>query len=185
MQDQARGAIGVAAQLKGAIVASEVQLQVLRKFATGANPDVIRFTGKIAELKRQLAEMQYGGGLDLPSIGNNSSHPHKELHLPAVNFPKVGLAFARLTRDLKVHEIVNTLLTQQLQQAKIAEAKDTPVVQILDTAVPAIRHSRPKIYLNLAIAAVGGLFLGIFFAFAMDYIQRQKAREQRLSLNPQ
>jgi len=174
LQDQARGAIGVTTQLKGEIIATEVQLQMVRNFATEANPIVISLRRRIDELKKQLAQMQFGAGLDLPSVGNNSGHSQKELHLPAVRFPEVGLAYARLIRDLKVQEIVYSLLTQQLEQTKIVEAKDTPVVQVLDRAVPAIRHSRPKVKLNVAIAGVASLFLGIFIAFLLEYTHRRK-----------
>jgi len=148
LRDQASGAIAVAARLKGEIIASEVQLQVMRNFATESNPEIISLKRRVEELKRQLAQAQFGEGLDLPSVTNNPGHPQKEIHLPTAKFPKVGLEFARLTRDLKVQEVVYTLLTQQLEQAKIAEAKDTPVVQVLDRAVPAIRKSKPKIKLK-------------------------------------
>ena len=172
--DQARGAIAVTAQIKGEIIATEVQLQVIRNYATEENPQVINLKRRIAELKNQLVQMQYGAGLDLPPVGNNSGHFRKELHLPAVRFPKVSLDFARLTRDLRVQEVVYSMLTQQLEQAKIAEAKDTPVVQVLDYAFPALRHSRPKTRLNVALAGVGSLFLGILIAFCLEFIHRQK-----------
>lgn len=101
------------------------------------------------------------------------------MRLPATRVPKVGIELARLTRDLKVQETVYTLLTQQLEQAKIAEAQDTPVVQILDRAVPAIRKSRPKTILNMALAGAVSLFLGIFLVFFLEYIKRQREQEAK------
>jgi len=174
IEDQARGAIGVTAQLKGEIIATEVRLQMVRNFATDANPEVINLMRRIGELKKQLAQMQFGAGLDLPSIARNSGHSQKELHVPAVLFPKVGLEYARLIRDLRVREVVYTLLTQQLEQVKIIEAKDTPVVQVLDRAVAPLRHARPKVKVNVGLAGVASLFLGIFIAFFLEYIQQQR-----------
>lgn len=52
------------------------------------------------------------------------------------------LPSGRLTRDVKVQETRVTLLTRQVEQARLAEARDMPVVQVLDRAVPAERHSR-------------------------------------------
>ncbi len=173
--EQAKGAIEVAARLKGEIMASEVQLQVMRNFATDSNPEVIRLRGKIVEMKRQLAQAQYGAGLDLPAVTDNPGHPQKEIYLPPVKVPQIGLELARLTRDLKVHETVYTLLTQQLEQAKIAEAYDTPVVQVLDRAVAAISKSKPRVKLNMAIAGGVSLFLGILIAFFLEYIERQRS----------
>ena len=62
--------------------------------------------------------------------------------MPFSKVPEVGLELARQTRALKVQETLVTLLAQQLEQAKINEAKDMPNVQVLDRAVPAT-NSRP------------------------------------------
>lgn len=96
------------------------------------------------------------------------------MRLPGVQVPKVQLEFARLARDLKVQEAVYTILTQQLEQAKMTEAQDMPIVQVLDRAVPAIHKSKPKIKLNMALAGAVSLFLGIFLVFFVEHIQRQR-----------
>jgi len=90
--------------------------------------------------------------------------------------PEIGLELVRLTREVKVGETVVSLLTQQLEQAKINEAKDLPVVQILDRAVPAERYSWPKLRLNVAIATAVSLMLSVFFAFFVDYIRQLRHR---------
>jgi uncharacterized protein involved in exopolysaccharide biosynthesis len=87
------------------------------------------------------------------------------------------MEYARLMREVKVQETVFTLLTQQFEQAKITEARDTPTVQLLDKAVPAERKSKPKAVLNMAIAGVLSLFIGIFLAFFLEYLNRVRALE--------
>jgi tyrosine-protein kinase Etk/Wzc len=170
LQEQAKGAVEAAAQLKGEIMAAEVQLEVMRNFATNANPEVIKLKRRIEELKRHLGQMQYGKGWVLPAENHNPGEPRSEIHVPFAQVPELGLELARLTREVKVLETVYTLLTQQMEQAKIAEARDMPIVQILDRAVPADRKSKPKIKLNMAIAGVTSLFLGIFLAFFLEYL---------------
>ncbi len=105
--------------------------------------------------------------------------------MPAAKVPMIGLELARLARDLKVQDTVYMLLTQQLEQVKIAEARDTPGVQVLDHAFPALRKSKPKIKLQMALAGAVSLFLGIFLAFFLEYIQRQRAAEQPSIVNRQ
>jgi len=170
LQEQARGAVETAAQLKGEIMASEVQLEVMRKFATEANPEVIKLKQRIEEMKRHLGQMQYGRGWVLPAENRNPGEPRNEIHIPFAQVPELGLELARLMRDVKVQETVYTLLTQQLEQAKIAEARDTPTVQTLDKAVPADRKSKPKIRLNLAIAGITSLLTGVLLAFFLEYL---------------
>jgi succinoglycan biosynthesis transport protein ExoP len=75
-----------------------------------------------------------------------------------------------------VQETLITLLTQQYEQMKIAEARDLPIVQVLDRAVTAERHSKPRLRLNLAIAGVTSLFMGIFLAFFVEYLRNLPGR---------
>jgi uncharacterized protein involved in exopolysaccharide biosynthesis len=53
-----------------------------------------------------------------------------------------------------------------------------PTVQLLDKAVPAERKSRPKTVLNMAIAGALSLFVGIFLAFFLEYVERIRKQEQ-------
>ncbi len=51
-------------------------------------------------------------------------------------------------------------------------------IQVVDRAVPAERKSRPKIRLNMALAGVMSAFIGLFFAFFLEYLEKQKAPGQ-------
>ena len=167
LQDQTRGAIEAAARLKGEVMAAEVQLEVIRNFATDGNPEVVALRRRIDEMKRHLDQLQYG-----PDV----SRGRRDFTFPKV--PEVGIELVRLTRDVKVGETVVTLLTQQLEQARIAEAKDLPVVQVLDRAVPAERHSRPRLLLNAVVAGVTSLFGGVFLTFCLEYFKNARSRRQ-------
>lgn len=171
--DQAKGAIEAAAYLKGEIMASEVQLEVMQSYTKDSHPDVIKLKERINELKRQLAKSQYSEGLDLPPPKGNVGHFQKEFYLPVVNVPEVALELARLTRDVKVQEAVYTLLIQQLEQAKIDEVRDTPVFQILDRAIPAERKSTPKLIIMMAIGGFMGIFVSILVILILEYLSKQ------------
>jgi uncharacterized protein involved in exopolysaccharide biosynthesis len=186
LQDQAKGAVEAAATLKAQIVASEVQLEVLRSSATEENPEVVRSKLRIEEMKRQLSQMQYGKGLELPAEDSKaSSLPRSEIYVPFSDFPEVSLELARLTRDLEVQEKINTLFTEQLEEAKIAEARDTPTVRPLDIAYPARMPVRPNLLLNLVLAGFGGGIFAVFLAFFLEHLsglKRAAALEAQLGL---
>jgi uncharacterized protein involved in exopolysaccharide biosynthesis len=178
VQEQAKSAVEEAAKVKGAIVAAEAQLEFLRTYATDSNPQVIAQKRQLEEMKRQLAQMQYGLGMELPSESRNPGQPRKEFHVPFAKMPEVGMEYIRLVRDVKVQETVHNLLMAQFEQAKINEARDMPTVQLLDKAVAAERKSRPKTVLNMAIAGALSMFVGIFLAFFLEYLERIRKREQ-------
>jgi len=168
LQEQTKGAIEAAARLKGEIIAAEVQLQAMRNFATEANPEVVLVRRRIDEMKRQLAQMQYGDGIAAAPDG-----ARRDFSVPFAKVPEVGLELARLTRDVKIQETLVTLLTQQGEQARLVEAKDVPVVQVLDRAVPGERPVRPRTAVNVAVAVAAGLLLGVFLALLLDSSKRR------------
>lgn len=184
LEDQAKGAIDAAAYIKGEIMASEVQLEVLQSYAKDSHPDVIKLKEKTDELKRQLAKSQYSEGLDLPPPKGNAGHFKKEIYLPVVNVPEVALELARLARDVKVQETLFTLLTQSLEQAKIDEVKDTPAFQVLDRAVPANSKSAPQTMIMTALCGFMGIFLGIFVIFILKYIDKQRQNLGHMKCHP-
>jgi len=163
LQDQTKGAIEAAARLKGEIMAAEVQLQVMRNFATEANPEIVALRRRIDEMNRQYAQMQFGERTALDGRGQKG-----DFTVPFARVPELGLELVKLAREVKIQEVLVTLLTQQLEQARIAEARDTPVVQVLDRAVPAERYSRPRAARNGTIAGVIMLVLGVSFAVALE-----------------
>jgi uncharacterized protein involved in exopolysaccharide biosynthesis len=124
-------------------------------------------------MKRQFAQMQYGDGRGASAIVPDRT---RDFTVPFPKVPEVAIELARFTRDVKVQETLVTLLTQQVEQARIAEAKDIPVVQVLDRAVPAERPSRPRLGLNIAIASVVGLFFGVFLAVFSEYTSSNDRR---------
>jgi uncharacterized protein involved in exopolysaccharide biosynthesis len=85
----------------------------------------------------------------------------------------LGLNLARLTRDVKVQEAVYTLLRQQLEQAKIAEAREAPRIQTLDRAVPAGRKRGPRVAVNVLLAAVAGGAVAVFLALLLESSRRR------------
>ena len=176
MEEQARSAIEESAKLKGQIVAAEGQLEFLRTFSTENNPQVVAQKRQVEEMKRQLGQMQYGQGMELPPENRNSGESRKEFQVPFTKVPGMGMELVRLTRDVKVQEAVYNLLTAQFEQAKINEARDMPTVQPLDRAVPAERKSKPKTILNMAVVGALSLFVGIFLTIFLEYVER--LREQ-------
>lgn len=181
--EQARETFEAATKIKAEIVAAEVQLQVMQNYTKEAHPEAIKLKRKIDELKRQLAQSQYSTGLDLPPATGAAGHFRKEIYLPAVNVPQIGLELARLTRNVKVREAVYTMLTQELEKAKIDEVRDMPVVQPLDRAVPPHSKYKPNIRQNMTLALVVSLFLGIFIAFGLEYIDKQKSKNNSIAFH--
>lgn len=149
---QVRALISTVAQLKGAIAEKEVQLNSLRTFATGQNPEALRAQEELRSLRAQLGKLEK----NVPS--NND-----DFALPVGKIPQVGVEFVRSTRNMKYYETIYELLAKQFELAKLEEAKDASLIQTLDKAVPAERKSKPKAVLMVIAGLFAGAFLGVFW----------------------
>jgi len=164
LEEQTKAAIEAAGEVKGKILAKEVELGVLLQSMKPSNPEVIRLQREIDEMKRQYASLQFGEAVPLEQP--------KDFFIPFAEVPEVGLELAKLLRETKVQETVWELLNQQYYQAKIQEARDTPTVQVLDEAVPPERRTSPKRALLVITMSVASLLVSIFWAFGQEYVDR-------------
>jgi len=79
------------------------------------------------------------------------------------------LKLGRLMREVEVQNTLYTFLTQQYEEAKIQEARDTPTVQILDHAVlPKLKYKpvRSRVFLI-------GFVLSTVFSMYYVYFRRR------------
>jgi len=171
LEEQMKVAIQTAGELKGQIIAKEVQIGVMLQTMKPQNPLVIRAQKELQELKRRYAELQDG------TKGKKSTH--SEFYLPFDQVPEIGLQLAELTREVKVQETVWELLNQQYYRAKIQEARDTPTVQVLDSAVPPIFPSSPKRKRLILVLGLLSLLFSIFWIYSLDYYKRLDASPEK------
>ena len=151
---QVQAIIGNVAQLKGSIAAKEVQLNSMRTFAASQNPELLRTQEELRGLRAQLAKLERG------------QHSEKgDFMVPTGKIPEVGVEFVRGVRNVKYYETIFELLAKQFELAKIDEAKESSMIQVLDKAIPAERKLKPsRALITMTGVVVGGL-LGIFLAF--------------------
>ena len=171
VEPQAQAMIHAAAATQAQIISQEVQLEVMRTYLSQDNPELARVRSVLDELRKQLYVMESGKG-------GKGLLPGELLHPSMVTVPTLVLTYARALRELKVQETLYAMLTSQYEQAKLAEARDTPTVQVLDPAIPAEEKSKPSIRLNMMIAGALSLFAGIFLSFILEYLGRFRAQQK-------
>lgn len=145
LSGQAQGIIEAAANLKAGIAAKEVALRAMRSFATASNPDYLRAQQELAGLRAELAKVERSSG------GGNG-----DIGIGTAKVPGVALEYARKLRDVKYFESMFEVLAKQVELAKIDEAKDSAMVQVLDAAIVPDRKSKPRRTLIVLIAMIAG-----------------------------
>ena len=164
---QTRALVGAVAELRASIAAKQVQLQSLRTYATESNPDVKRAERELAELQAQSAKLSQmeRSGTDLGT---------GDLQVPTRRVPEANLEYLRAVRELKYHESLYDFLAKQLEAARIDEAKDAVMVQVVDRAVEPERKSSPKRMLIVAVAAIASFLLSCLGVLIWEAIRRKR-----------
>lgn len=160
LDSQARALIESAAILRGQVSAKEVQIQAMRTYATGENPSLMQAQQELDELRAQLAKL--GGSEESGSAG---------LIVPQGRVPEAGLQYIRKLRDIKYHETIFEILARQFEIAKLDEAKQGALVQVVDPAVVPDKKSFPRTVLFISGALLAGLLSSFLLVLVQSNIQ--------------
>jgi tyrosine-protein kinase Etk/Wzc len=129
---QSRAMIESAAMLQGQVTAKEVEVQTLSSYATENNPDLVIVKRQLEELQAQLSKF----------TGNANSV--SDLFVPKGKVPEAALDYVRKLREVKYRETIFQAMASQYQLAKLDEAKQGAIFQIVDHAVPPDKRSFPQ-----------------------------------------
>jgi tyrosine-protein kinase Etk/Wzc len=161
IDSQARALIESAATLRGQVIAKQVQIQSMRSYAAEDNPALI-------VAKQQLSALQS----QLDQLAGSQSDDGSDIVLSKGRVTETGMEYVRRYRDLKYHEAVFELLAKELEIAKLDEAKEGEIVQVVDVAVPPDKRAFPPRTLIVVAMTVLSLFVAIFWVKVRDSMRR-------------
>lgn len=149
--------IGSLGALQARMVAKEIEIKAARRFATDANPKLKQLQAEYNAIKKQF-EANKG-------MLSSSSEPGE-----IKNITESSLQYAALFREYKFRESLVTILLRQYETAKIREAQDPVVIQLLSPpTIPEIR-SKPERRKIVVLATLLGGFLAVFAACIKHFL---------------
>jgi tyrosine-protein kinase Etk/Wzc len=176
VSNQMTAVIASMAQMRTEIVAREISLQRLSAGATAQNAEVQRQEIELKTLRSKLKELE----------ASSSKRSQGDPLIPTSMMPEAGLEYARRLRDVKYHETVYEFLAKQYEVARIDEAKEAPVIQVVDRAIPPDKRSFPRRSIFSLVGTIFGGVLGVIIALigndAQDPAQASKMEALRRSL---
>jgi capsule polysaccharide export protein KpsE/RkpR len=140
IEGQDRTMIASAAVLRGQLAAKQIEIRAMREFAAEQNPDLERAQQELASIEGQLAAMDAA-----------SDRKTGDLIAPKGTVTQASLDYVRALREVKYRETVQDLLTRQYEGARVDEARQGALVQVVDPAIPPDRPtSRYRLWVALA-----------------------------------
>ena len=162
IKEQTRAMVDAAARLQSQLIVEQSGLDSLRQIYGDGNVRVRSAQARIAVLQSEILKMS-GSSKALPPDATTSSRTaSEELYPPLRQLPRLAVPYADLYREVRVQETVYELLTQQLEMARIQEAKDTPVVSVIDApGIPEKKSFPPRALMAIIIMLVTLLATGL------------------------
>lgn len=136
------------AQLQAQVTAAEIRLQILRRGLADTALEVGQQVATLTALRAQLARAER------PSNGQREAD------------------YVARFREFKHQEALFEMFSRQHEMARLDEAREAALIQVIDRAAPADRRTSPKRVLTALIATVGTLFMLTLFVLLREAWRR-------------
>lgn len=163
LDNQGKAIIEAVAELRAQAAAKEVQISTMQSFAAPGNPDLIRARQELAGLKAQIGKFEHG------NLSGNG-----DIMVATGKMPEAGLEYLRKLRDMKYQQAVYEMLARQYESARVDEARNSVVIQVVDPAIALDEESGPRRSLIVLLATVLTLILAVMWAFVRGGLARAR-----------
>ncbi len=145
-------AISELASLKAGITAQEIKIGSMRGYLNDSAPAMKQAQTELASMRAQLSRSE---SADTSAEGSDSDYITK-------------------FREFKYHETLFELFAKQYEMARIDEAREGAVIQVVDAAVTPELKSKPKKALIAILTTLATGFALLLFVFLRQALQKAK-----------
>jgi uncharacterized protein involved in exopolysaccharide biosynthesis len=139
-------AVATAAGLQAAVTAQEVKLGSMRGYLAESSPDFKQATSELVNLRTQLAKQEKNS----PATGGK---------------PTSEGNYITKYREYKYQETLFEIFAKQFELAKVDEAREGAVIQVVDAAQAPERRAKPKKAMIVVIATLASEIALLLFVF--------------------
>lgn len=167
VETESRAVLETVARLRAQISAKEIELNSMRPFMTTNHPDFKRADEELGSMRRELVNLQSGRAVAAGEVVSDRTQ---------------GVENVQRLRDLKYHQALYELLAKQYEIARLDEAKNPGIIQVLDPAVQPERKFKPKrsvIVIGATLGAFALACLWILLSEAAGRASRASATKDR------
>jgi capsule polysaccharide export protein KpsE/RkpR len=166
-EEQVRGAVDVAANLKVRAILAKIELDLLREFTTRDANELRRKEIEYRQLNEQLQGVVEG---DTSAV----------VFVPFKRLPELHQRFAAMQRDLDVNERVYSFLTERYEESGIERARTTPTVQVVDRPnIPQKPSGLPRWSIVLIVGLIGFVWITVVLTWWNWLSLKQRTDDER------
>jgi capsule polysaccharide export protein KpsE/RkpR len=150
LKEQARAEVTSATALQAQIFLAESEISSMRQIYGDGNIRLRAAEARVASLHAELVKLG-GDSKPLQLQGASLSDGTSESLYPSLRqLPLLAVPFANRYREVQIQEKLFELLTEQFEMARISEARDVPVVSVIDyPGIPEKKSFPPRALFTL------------------------------------
>lgn len=179
IKEQTHAMVDAAAKLQAELIVGQSELESLQQIYGNENVRVRAARARIGSLQHDLMKLGGSSAVQSDDINLTSSNDNKDLYPSIRQLPRLAVPYANLYRRVRIQETVFELLSQQYEMARIEEAKDTPVVGVIDYPQLAEKKSFPPRAIVLLLLTLFSLGIASFFILMRDRWRHVDAADHR------
>jgi tyrosine-protein kinase Etk/Wzc len=154
-EDQAKAVIESIAALHAKIAAKQVEVEALRSYSTERSPELQIAESELSSLQAEASKLE------------QQSHSSSFGDFGLADVPGAGLEYLRAEHNAKYTQALFDLLMKQYDAARLDEAKEAAIIQVVEPAIEPDQKSAPKRAMILLISGILGLLAGCISALFM------------------
>ena len=154
-----RAIVEIVSKLRAQISAKEIQLGSMQSYVTSNNPDYIQIKEELRNLRVGLAKLETGSSPGTTKDAQNGTE-------------EIGLKSIKILRDVKYNQMLYELLAKQYEAARLDEAKESAIIQVLDTAIEPEKKIKPRRAIIILLSTFVALFLAVLMALVLEAKKR-------------
>lgn len=155
-QNQGQELLEAAGRLQGELITAQSELYGLKAQYSDDNVRVRDARARVDELQRQLRKM---GGIGNKEDGSDLTTD--QLYPSIRELPILGVTYSDLYRQMIMQENIYEILSRQYELAKVEEAKEIPVIKVLDEPELPERKTSPHRSIIVLLGTLASTFAGI------------------------
>jgi uncharacterized protein involved in exopolysaccharide biosynthesis len=160
LEAQSKAMIESLTDLRAKVTAKEIEVQALRSYSTERNPDIQLAERELSSLQAAVAQME------------QRSHSSGFTDIGMKDVPSASFEYLNAQHEVLYRQTLFDLLIKQYDAARLDEAKDAAIIQVIESAIPPEQRSSPRRTLTVLGFSVFGFLGGLAYVLGLDYTRR-------------
>jgi capsular exopolysaccharide synthesis family protein len=157
----------------------QIAIAQVRERYLPKHPNMVEANNALAQTERELKKAVDSVCAQVESDYQSALRNHDQIQedlkkqkAESLDLDRYALQYTKLERDLKLNESILQNITGRARETSMTGSIQTQSARIVDRAGPAAENKpvTPNVTLNLGLGVVGGLGLGLAFAFFVAFI---------------